>query len=288
VTLSGPGLEAQHQIDVSATDRSGRRRRVIVEARDRKDPVGLGQVRDFFGVIHQLRPDHAWIVSVSGFTDDAEKYARDQGIGLALLRPATPDEDNRIKAIHVKLAMRAMGTPTITSWLAKDDQERARLSAAIAGREGEQSLVDAEAEAFFDASGNRVASMREVLEPIFNALELELGENEGSYEFDAVRYINLAGVRAAVRGFTYRVQFSEGVREFTIGNASSVAELIFRSVEDTVPRPIDRVVYDTDLRGLMLDEQGQVVSRPDHFVALRSSGAGGAACSHVANQSART
>jgi hypothetical protein len=123
---------------VSASDPSGHRKRVIVEARDRKERVGLGQVRDFFGVVHQLTPDYAWVVSVTGFTADAEKYARDEGIGLAVLRPATADEDDRVKAIHVRMAMRAMGTPTITSWLAKDDEERDRLRTAIAEREGDR------------------------------------------------------------------------------------------------------------------------------------------------------
>src|SRR6202035_4335209 len=97
VELRGPGKEAEHQIDVTASDRSGQRRRVIVEARDRKKPVGLGQVRDFYGVVHQLKPDQAWIVSVTGFSADAEKYARDEGIGLAVLRPTEYGEDNRVK-----------------------------------------------------------------------------------------------------------------------------------------------------------------------------------------------
>lgn len=262
VVLKGPGKEAEHQIDVSATDSSGRRRRIIVEARDRKERVGLGQVRDFFGVVHQLAPDYAWIVSVTGFTEDAVKYARDEGIRLAVLRPADADEDDRIKAIHIRMAMRALGTPTITTWIAKDDEERARLQSAIAGREGKVLLADAGAESFFDEAGNRVASMQEVLTPIFNGLQLDLGENEGTYEFEGTQYFDLLGVRAAIKGFTYRVELTEGIREFTVGNASSVAELIFRSVEGTVPEGIDRVIYDTDLTGLTFDTEGNVRRRP--------------------------
>jgi hypothetical protein len=82
---------------------------------------------------------------------------------------------------------------------------------AIAERGGEVFLADAEAESFFDEVGNRVASMREVLTPIFNELQLDLGENEGSYEFEATRYVDLLGVRAAVRGFSYRVELAEGI-----------------------------------------------------------------------------
>lgn len=264
VELRGPGKEAEHQIDVSATDRSGQRRRIIVEARDRKKRVNLGQVRDFFGVVHQLAPDQAWIVSVIGFTADAEKYARDEGIGLAVLRPTTDGEDDRVKAIHFRMAMRAMGTPTITSWLAEDQKERERLRAALAGREGETYPIDGVEESFYDEAGNRLASVSDVLSPIFNGLGLELGENDGTYEFDDIKYVDLLGERAAVRGFTYRVDLVEAIHEFTVGNASSVAELIFRSVEGTAPDPIDRVIYDTDLAELTFDLDGSVKRRPHH------------------------
>lgn len=261
VVLRAQGKEASHQIDVTATSRSGTSRRVIVEVRDRRDRVDLGQVRDFFGVVHQLRTDRAWIVSVTGFTADAVRYARDEGIGLAELRPAGPGEDDRIKAIHVKLAMMAMGTPTVTAWIAADDEERTRLQTALQDIEGTVERVDTESQFFYDEAGKRVATLREVLEPIFNSLELELGENEGSYEFDSVRWLNLGGVRAAVRGFAYRVELSQGIHEFTVGNASSVAELIFRSVDGTVASPVDRVIYDTDLAGLTLDPDGRIVPR---------------------------
>ncbi len=162
VELRGPGKEAEHQIDVSVTDRSGQRRRIVVEARDRNKRVNLAQVRDFFGVVHQLAPDQAWIVSVTGFTADAETYARDEGIGLAVLRPAADGEDNRVKAIHFRMAMRAIDTPTITSWLAKDDNERMRLRAALAGREGETYAIDGVEESFYDKGGNRLASVSDV------------------------------------------------------------------------------------------------------------------------------
>jgi Restriction endonuclease len=243
VELRGPGKEAEHQIDVTVSDRSGQRRRVIVEARERKKPVGLGQVRDFYGVVHQLGPDAAWIVSAAGFTADARQYARDEGIGLAVLRPAAEGEDNRVKAIHFRGFMRVMGTPTITSWLAKDDDERDRLRAAIADHEGETYSMELEAESFFDANGQRVASMRDVFNPIFAALDLELGENTGTHEFGEVKYVNLFGERGAVRGFTYRVSLSQAVHEFTVGDPSSIGELVFQTIEGIAsghrPRRLD-------------------------------------------------
>jgi hypothetical protein len=89
---------------------------------------------------------------------------------------------------------------------------------------------------------------------------------EGEYEFGTVHYLDILGVRSAVRGFGYRVELSQGTHEFTIGNSASVAELVFRSVEGTVEQPIDRVVYDTDLEGFTLDEEGRVITRPPQAV----------------------
>jgi hypothetical protein len=262
VSMRGPGKDAQHQIDVTATDRGGQQRRVIVEMRDRKDRVGLGQVRDFFGVIHQLEPDSAWIVSSTGFTADAIAYARDEGVGLAVLRPTQDGEDNRIKAIHFRIAARVLGVPTITSWLPSDEAEGRRLAELWQDQQGIVVRADPDDEFFYDANGAKLGSLRAILEPIFHTLEVDLGENSGTHEFERIHYLDLGGARAAVRGFTYSVSLHESINEFTVGNASSVAELIFRSVDGTVESPVDRVVYDTDLRGLALDEAGRVISRP--------------------------
>lgn len=68
-----------------------------------------------------------------------------------------------------------------------------------------------------------------------------------------------------MRGFTYRVQLSETIREFTVGNASSVAALIFQSVAGTAPDALDRVIYHTDLAALAFDPAGAVTPRPHHY-----------------------
>ena len=102
-----------------------------------------------------------------------------------------------------------------------------------------------------------------MLGPIFNrGLNLGLGEHEGTYKFGETKYLDLLGERAAVRGFTYRVQLSEAIHEFTVGNTSSVAELIFRSIEGTGPDPIDRVIYDADLAELAFERIGQAPAPP--------------------------
>jgi len=262
VTLRADGKESVHQIDVTASNRSGGRRRVIVEARDRQERVTLGQVRDFFGVVHQLRPDVAWIVSPSGFTGPAQRFAHDEGIRLAVLRGALPEEDNRVKAIFNTLVMKAMGTPTITTWLAADDAERARLRSLLASKvdTGVQ-MINAETELVYDAAGNVVGTLKDLLEPAFRSFDLAVGGNTGTHEFDETKYIDIADVRAAVRGFDFRVELVEAVHKFTIGNPDSVAELIIRSVDRTVSEPIDRLIYDIDLQGLAFGPDGQVVIR---------------------------
>lgn len=156
-----------------------------------------------------------------------------------------------------------MGIPTITRWLVSDDVERERVAPLLAEHEGETELVDATTRVFYDADGEPAGTIEEVLGPVFEALPLQIGNNEGTHEFGRTFAIDLAGVRTAVRGFDYRVEVSQGMHEFTVGDASSVAELIFQTVEGTVRESVDRVIYDTDLRDLGLDANGVVVPRRD-------------------------
>lgn len=261
VVLRGSGKEASHQIDVLATDQSGASQRVIVETRDRRGPVDLKQVRDFFGVVHQLKPEHAWIVSSTGFTGPATSFARDESIGLAQLRSVRPGEDNRVKAIRHRMHMQAMGDPTVTCWLAADDRERERLQRLLKQHVGSTEAIPLDEAYFYDDQDLPEATFREVMEPIFQSIDLRIGDNRGTYSFDRVRRVDIMGIRGAVRGFKYSVELVEAIHEFITGNPDSIAELIFRSVEGTIYHPIDRVIYDTELRGLEFDEDGRIVSR---------------------------
>lgn len=92
-----------HQIDaVVGPDH----KRIIIEAKDYTKSVGLGTVRDFFGVVEDLRPDGAYVVTTEGFTGPAKKYTEAKGIRLGILRvPRDADLDGLVQSMVLTIDM---------------------------------------------------------------------------------------------------------------------------------------------------------------------------------------
>src|SRR5882672_8449581 len=70
VKLIGEDTQVKHQIDVTVA-RSGEARRVLIECKDYDvsgDPVGLGTIRDFYGVVDDVKPDEAIVITSNRFT----------------------------------------------------------------------------------------------------------------------------------------------------------------------------------------------------------------------------
>jgi hypothetical protein len=83
-----------HQIDVSI-EVSGKRRRVIVECKDfdlSGESVGLDIVRNFRSVIEDTDADEGIVLTCTGYTRDARKFAKAKNVKLAVLREIQ-DED---------------------------------------------------------------------------------------------------------------------------------------------------------------------------------------------------
>jgi hypothetical protein len=83
-----------HQIDVSI-DIDGKQRRVIIECKDfdlSGQKVGLGILRDFRSVIEDTKVDEGIVLTCTGYTTDAQKYAKAKNIKLAVLREIRDDD----------------------------------------------------------------------------------------------------------------------------------------------------------------------------------------------------
>lgn len=95
----------KHQIDIRMTRAGGEARHILIECKDfdvSGDPVGLAIVRDFWGVVDDVKPTEAWVVTCTDFTRDAQMYARGKGIKLAVLRSFHDDDWNgRIQTIEI-------------------------------------------------------------------------------------------------------------------------------------------------------------------------------------------
>ncbi len=95
-----------HQIDVTI-ERDGRQKRTLLECKDfdlSGEKVGLDIVRNFYGVVNDLQPDEAYIVTCNGFTKDAQTYAEHYKIELFILRELQEtDWARRIRKIIINL-----------------------------------------------------------------------------------------------------------------------------------------------------------------------------------------
>jgi hypothetical protein len=103
-----------HQIDV-LIEADGKTKRILIEAKDfdkKGKRVGLSIVRDFRSVIEDICPDQAFIVTCTGYTTPARRYAKAKGVKLAVLR-AFEDADLEGYIRKVGIQLHVEGAPRI-------------------------------------------------------------------------------------------------------------------------------------------------------------------------------
>src|SRR5437588_1164723 len=107
----------RHQIDV-VVGRARTRRRALIECKDYDKKIGLPLVRNFFGVVEDIQPDEAFMVTTVGFTEPAALYGVAKGIRLAVLRPPDNNEDwgNLVTRVEVEIVP-VVPTNLRVSWL---------------------------------------------------------------------------------------------------------------------------------------------------------------------------
>lgn len=103
-----------HQIDVTVGDGEDRKR-VLIECKDYAEPVGLQEVRSFWAVVDDLKPDAAYIVTTNRFTEPGETFAKAKGINAAVLRPPRDEDwEGIVRRIELKISM---STPLDHPWM---------------------------------------------------------------------------------------------------------------------------------------------------------------------------
>jgi hypothetical protein len=223
-----------HQIDAVVGER---RMRVLIEAKDYETKVGLGIVRNFWGVVEDVRPSEAYIVTTEGFTKPAIQFAHAKGIKLAVLRPPR-DEDwsNLVRRIGLQItATGQTGPPTVTWQLHPDDHDK------IAGDEARQGLTDTDELQLSNEHGER--------RPFLPLLEAQLHEDYGKVPFggeatigrlnriDEPTWLHAPGMPALrVEAWKWEVHVASSTTEKVIGDAVGdlAAELVLKSVDGSI------------------------------------------------------
>ena len=83
----------EHQIDVYwEYEIAGTKQKVAIECKNYNKTVGIGKVRDFYGVLYDLNNVAGIMVTKIGYQKGAKEYASEYGISLKELRAPNPGE----------------------------------------------------------------------------------------------------------------------------------------------------------------------------------------------------
>lgn len=83
----------EHQIDVYwEYEIAGTKQKVAIECKNYNKTVGIGKVRDFYGVLYDLNNVAGIMVTKIGYQKGAKEYASEYGISLKELRAPDPGE----------------------------------------------------------------------------------------------------------------------------------------------------------------------------------------------------
>lgn len=161
----------EHKIDVYwEYELGGVNNKVAIECKDYSKPLAIGKVRDFYGVLADLKDVKGIMIASNGFQKGAKDYAKSWGINLKELSvsneiPVVAEIDNHI---HISLRRRLF---KIDEEWAKEkgyniDSYRKRLS--WMSMNGEEWLnashlpLQTKDSIIYDAQGNKVASIDEL------------------------------------------------------------------------------------------------------------------------------
>jgi Restriction endonuclease len=252
LTLRGES-DVAHQIDVTVGE-DGARKRILIECKDYADPVGLPEVRSFWAVVDDLKPDEAFMVTTERFTGPAAKFAAAKGIIAAVLRP--PQEEDWkgiVRRIEITISMLVPhGDPAI-EWRADPSVTAQEVAATPKGtaRTDDLSLVD--------THGVRRPAKGDIERVIAPPLDFE-GEYVASHDFNDATWLQVGEVRPLkVIGFKSRQNWGHAVQEVVVGEglAGLTAELALRSLDGTV----HQVFSNRDIQRWTFDAAGRVVPK---------------------------
>lgn len=145
-----------HQIDVSI-EVDGKTRRVIVECKDfdvSSEKVGLDIVRSFRSVIEDTDADEGIVLTCTGYTTEAQKYAKAKNIKLAVLREIQREDlEGLIQTIMVSLHVQSNKNHATTVSMSQASRD---LFTAECSRIGVQGGIHRFQPVYFARDGERV------------------------------------------------------------------------------------------------------------------------------------
>lgn len=252
--------DVAHQIDVTVGD-GDERKRILIECKDYADPVGLQEVRSFWAVVDDLKPDEAFMVTTERFTGPAAKFAAAKGITAAVLRPPR-DEDMKgiVRRIEITITMLVPHDPPVMRWRADPSVTTEEVAAAPKGEALTEDLF------LVDASGVRRTAKGDIDGALAPPLDFE-GEYLVSHDFEEPTWLQIGGAQPLkVLGFDSRQTWGHAVQEVVVGEGIEglTAELALRSLDGS----IHQIFSNRDIQQWSFDADGKVVPRSSRHLSL--------------------
>ena len=256
----GADTGVSHQIDVHI-ESNGRARHILIECKDfdvSGNPVGLGIVRDFWGVVDDVHPHESWIITCNDFTSDARRYAKGKGIKLATLRAfADADWEDRVQTIIVTMDFVYVATdrPDVRIRLSDEDDVRFAEDFARAWPTGGVSPVDDKTQLY---DGDTVRSFSEIATRL--ATTKVLGTTEEQLVESAIvdGWVSADGNnRYAFHGYSVAIPTKRSSQMVTLSAVLDGPKLLL-----TDDAGLDFVLWDASLRGYTIQPDGSVTLSP--------------------------
>lgn len=268
IKLVGQVSGVKHQIDVNV-ERGGNQHHILIECKDfsqraREGKVDLEIVKAFYAVCEDAKPDEAIILSCTGFTREAVKFAKgmpfcgDRCIKLMVLRRFTEDDwEGRIREIHLKLTLSVL-TPSLQvkldgNRLTQEQLEQVNEITAQGGGASAESPIRSDEW----ADGQMLkAAVEEQLKERVEPLDGDDGQIEGVLHLPPDAEIQLAGRWLALKEVSWSYRVENTVHETIVG-ADRVAALIMQLVEGE-GWDEDRLIWRDELESWRFRADGEV------------------------------
>jgi len=256
----GSDTGVKHQIDVQI-EKNDQTRRILVECKDfdvSGDSVGLGIIRDFWGVVDDVHPDEAWVITCNGFTDDARRYAKGKRIKLATLRDfAQADWQNRVQTITGTITIEHVHRDRPDLRINMDDVDAAKFQNDMAQAYPKGYFEpDEDRTQLFD--GKSIRSLSEVSMQLGSTKEAGTDETQ-LVESGTAGWVSADGnARYSFKAYSLGLPITRSTQSVTISGVLDAAKLLL-----TDDSGLDFVLWDTTLEAYTIEEDGSVTLAPE-------------------------
>ncbi len=252
----GEDSGVKHQIDVHI-ERSGERKRILVECKDfdvSGGPVGLGIVRDFYGVVDDVHPDEAWVITCNDFTRDARAYAKGKGIKLATLRLfSDADWEGRVRTIVTTVVIQNVLRDRPKLEITIDDAELRAFQSEFANAYPLGGFApDGDRTQLHD--GTETRSLGQISQALASAATPDSRVTELAEEKKCEGWVSADGVRRhPMHWYRLSIPVQYFATEIRIAAVESAAALLL-----TDGQGLDFVLWDTALEAYTVGDDGSI------------------------------